>query len=360
MTSPNGGETWVAGSQPTVTWLSTGGIGPVDILLTTDWGYSWTTLADNTPNDGSQTITVPAVSSSACFLAVAEGTTLSPFDVSDASFSIIMNPASVTVTSPNGGETWFSGSTHDMTWTWTGTIANVEIDYSTNGGVNWLPVTASTPNTGSFPWLIPPMPSALCLVRVRDASNPGIADTSNALFTIAAARVLDLVGTWDGQGVYFRNSDTGAWVQMASPASMVTCGDLDDDGTDDLIGIWPGQGGVWVKYSVDWRLGLSRLDGGPYHDRGHERGRSGRASRDLGRTGGLLPGLRERGLDADGFSGLDDHLGDLDNDGTDDLIGIWPGQGGVWVKYSATGNWEYIGSTAQWIWSRGHERRRPG
>ncbi len=38
--------------------------------------------------------------------------------------------------------------------------------------------------------------------------------------------------------------------------------------------------------------------------------------------------------------------GDLDGDGTADLIGIWAGQAGVWVKYSAAGNWVYIGSSA--------------
>jgi len=38
---------------------------------------------------------------------------------------------------------------------------------------------------------------------------------------------------------------------MASPATLITTGDLDGDATDDLIGIWPTQGGVWVKYSGD-------------------------------------------------------------------------------------------------------------
>jgi hypothetical protein len=60
----------------------------------------------------------------------------------------------------------------------------------------------------------------------------------------------DLLATWDGQGVYYRNSMNGAWVKMATPADQVTCGDLDADGQADLIGIWPTQGGVWVKYSA--------------------------------------------------------------------------------------------------------------
>ena len=41
--------------------------------------------------------------------------------------------------------------------------------------------------------------------------------------------------------------------------------------------------------------------------------------------------------------------GDLDGDGLDDLIGIWPLQGGVWIKYSSSGIWERLASTADWI-----------
>jgi len=38
------------------------------------------------------------------------------------------------------------------------------------------------------------------------------------------------------------------WVKMCSvPAYLVTAGDIDGDGTDDLIGTW--SSGVWVKYS---------------------------------------------------------------------------------------------------------------
>ena len=307
--SPNGGETWTAGGNATVTWMSTGAMASVDILLSTNMGANWTLLADNTANDGSDTVTVPSVSSTGCLIAVAEGMAGTPNDQSDAPFEIIINPASVTVTSPNGGETWFVGSTHNVVWTWTGTIADIAVDYSTSGGVSWLPVTASTPNTGNFSWLVPSTPSTLCLIRVRDASNAGISDTSNTLFTIATARTSDLVGTWDGQGVYFRNSNTGAWVQMASPASMVTCGDIDNDGTDDLIGIWPGQGGVWVKYSSTG--GWAYIASTAVHITTGDMNGDGRDEL-LGTWDGqgvYLPELRDGGLDADGLAGLDDHLG---------------------------------------------------
>ena len=41
--------------------------------------------------------------------------------------------------------------------------------------------------------------------------------------------------------------------------------------------------------------------------------------------------------------------GDIDGDGTDDLAGIWPGQGGVWVKYGSDSTWEKLSSSADWI-----------
>ena len=50
-------------------------------------------------------------------------------------------------------------------------------------------------------------------------------------------------------------------MQMATSATMVTTGDLDADGKGGiLIGIWPSQGGVWVKYSKAGILGPAVLD----------------------------------------------------------------------------------------------------
>ena len=37
----------------------------------------------------------------------------------------------------------------------------------------------------------------------------------------------------------------------------------------------------------------------------------------------------------------------FDGDCSDDLIGLWPGQGGIWVKYSSDGTWERLSSTAR-------------
>jgi hypothetical protein len=106
------------------------------------------------------------------------GFNMSNFDVSYTN---------ITVTAPNGGESWTAGTSQDITWTSTGTIANVNIDYSTNSGGNWTSVVAGTANDGSYPWTVANAPSTTCLVRVLDAADGSPTDTSNSVFTIAAA-----------------------------------------------------------------------------------------------------------------------------------------------------------------------------
>ena len=157
----------------------------------------------------------------------------------------------------------------------------------------------------------------------------------------------DLLGTYDGQGVYFRNSETGKWVKLASPADLITTGDLEGDGKDDLIGIWPGQGGVWVRYSGtgSW----AKLSTTAKHIAAGDMNGDGRVDL-LGTWDGQ--GVFYR----DSISGLWIKLaspatlittGDLDGDNIDDLIGIWPTQGGVWAKYSKTGAWSKLSSSAR-------------
>jgi hypothetical protein len=84
-------------------------------------------------------------------------------------------PATITVTAPNGGESWTVGSSHDITWTSTGTIANVKVEYSTDNGTAWTSVTASTPNNGSYAWTVPYASSTQCLVRVSESSTGTLA-----------------------------------------------------------------------------------------------------------------------------------------------------------------------------------------
>ncbi|HEX7400766.1 MAG TPA: hypothetical protein VF369_01185, partial [candidate division Zixibacteria bacterium] len=72
-----------------------------------------------------------------------------------------IGPPRLQVLSPNGGEQWTRGSSHNITWlaeNFEG--GTLKIEYSTNNGSNWTTVIASTANNGSYTWNpIPNTPS---------------------------------------------------------------------------------------------------------------------------------------------------------------------------------------------------------
>lgn len=100
--------------------------------------------------------------------------------------AITYTPISVSVTSPNGGEQWFNGSTHDITWTAAGISGNVvKLEYSINNGGSWVVIdntdNVPTDNDGTYAWSLPIVQSSQALVRVSIFSS---SDQSNAVFSI--------------------------------------------------------------------------------------------------------------------------------------------------------------------------------
>ncbi len=92
----------------------------------------------------------------------------------------------ITVTSPNGGETLTVGNSYPITWTSTGTVSNVNIKYSTNNGSSWTTIISSTANDGSYTWTVPNAVSSQCKIKISEAADENPSDASNAVFTIAS------------------------------------------------------------------------------------------------------------------------------------------------------------------------------
>ncbi|MFN3196348.1 MAG: immunoglobulin domain-containing protein [Chlorobiota bacterium] len=94
--------------------------------------------------------------------------------------------AGVTVTAPNGGQSWCLGSSQNITWNSDG-ITNVKIEYSSNGGSDWNNIVASTfASSGSFSWDIPNGLSegSGYVIRISDADKASRNDVSNNSFSI--------------------------------------------------------------------------------------------------------------------------------------------------------------------------------
>jgi hypothetical protein len=105
----------------------------------------------------------------------------------------------VKVASPNGGETWKEGETHDITWTTNGTkkpVAKVKLYYTKDGESTWNricdPLTgkcALTGNPGSYDWKVPSVRKTKenCKVRVELIDKSGNllgTDASDNYFSI--------------------------------------------------------------------------------------------------------------------------------------------------------------------------------
>jgi hypothetical protein len=88
------------------------------------------------------------------------------------------------LTSPVGGEFWVAGMTYPVTWAAQPIVGAVKLEYSIDGGTNWTTIIASTPNDGSYDWVVPNSLSTMCLVRVSDAMTGIPADISNEVFSI--------------------------------------------------------------------------------------------------------------------------------------------------------------------------------
>jgi hypothetical protein len=99
--------------------------------------------------------------------------------------SVAAAASTLTVLSPNSAQTLVAGTFFDITWSNTGTVGGVVIEFSTDNGSTWSQVyPPNVGNTGSYSWLIPAVESQQCLVRIKNAANTAISDTSNASFTI--------------------------------------------------------------------------------------------------------------------------------------------------------------------------------
>ncbi len=98
-----------------------------------------------------------------------------------------IEPFWITVTGPNGGESWLVGDTGEITWDAHPLLENVTIGLSLNSGVDYtVPVVSGTLNDGSFIWdPIPPEAiSEQCRIKVWDPDNDTVNDESDADFTI--------------------------------------------------------------------------------------------------------------------------------------------------------------------------------
>jgi predicted glutamine amidotransferase len=98
------------------------------------------------------------------------------------------SPPSITVTSPNGGQSWVAGTKHAVTWSVANLSGYVKIQLLKSGSPVRTITSSCAAGSGSCMWSIPFSQSSGSDYRVRitSTSNTGVSDTSDASFSITS------------------------------------------------------------------------------------------------------------------------------------------------------------------------------
>lgn len=122
-----------------------------------------------------------------------------------------ISPPSITVTAPNTSSVNVGvGDWYNVTWTSSGTVGNVDIQFSSDGGSTWTTVASNTPNDGNQGVYFPNAPSTTCRVRIQEPDGSP-SDISDVNFTLKSLTVTYPNG---GQVLTGGSSATVTWTSL--------------------------------------------------------------------------------------------------------------------------------------------------
>jgi hypothetical protein len=241
ITAPAGGEEWMAGTPQEIHWISAG-IESIGIWYGQEG--DWTPIADALPAaSGSHLWTVPNDPRLARVVV---------FDASDSDPFVVSNEfeiysPTVTVTQPNGGESWIVGTSQSITWDWRGAFDTVSIDYATDatGKQTWQTVVSETENDGEYTWVVPDDPSSQCMVRVCaiDVVVEDTCDSSDNVFWIQETVVVTAPN--GGEHWIIGSDQEITWTSAGIANVSIGYGD-DDVGWTEIVASTPSTPGSYT------------------------------------------------------------------------------------------------------------------
>ncbi|MEO0082062.1 MAG: T9SS type A sorting domain-containing protein [candidate division WOR-3 bacterium] len=176
---PNGGEAWVIGEQQVIECEHTGGPAVTDsVLISRNGGLDWEFLfKEPAANTHDWTVTGPTTAQARIRVVAIAASGETGRDDSDDDFSIVseLEPPTVTLIQPNGGQYLVVGETYQIRWSHGGGMpVTNSVWYSTNNGADWLPIELGiTPPVTEYDWEVPNTPTTQGRVRVQAANRAG-------------------------------------------------------------------------------------------------------------------------------------------------------------------------------------------
>ncbi|KUJ56034.1 zinc-dependent metalloprotease [Chryseobacterium aquaticum] len=276
VSSQNTATTYTGGTSQTVTWNVAGttanGVNAanVDILWSTDNGNTWTTLLAGTPNDGSQAVTIPNVTTTTGRIMV-KGSNHIFFDVNNANISVNAGSGSTDTVAPTAPTLSASGTTSTSTnLSWSGATDAVGVTgYDVYQGASLIGSTASTTYTVNS---LSPSTTYSFTVRAKDAAgNISTASNTATVTTLAGSTVTyctatatntadERIGNVTFGSINNTSTGTAGYENFTSISTNVT------RGTANTISITP----VWTstKYNEAYAVYIDYNRDGDFTDSG--------------------------------------------------------------------------------------------
>jgi hypothetical protein len=251
--TPNGGEIWEAGTTHTIQWQSSGINDELEVQFTTDGGQ-WRRIARVNSGTTQVSWTVEnRPSEIARVRVITKEEDVS--DVSDGVFTITPDPLDqLRIISPNGGETLTSGSVYTIQWQAPLDAIDITLEYSTNFGVNWTPITTTAAQLGQHPWIVPTVsdkPVTTAIVRAVMPEDVEEFDASDAAFTIAPKVEVTpaaIAVTYPNGG---ETLDGGSTVNVTWSYTAASTGEGENEGPEILVQYSTNGGSSWAEIATE-------------------------------------------------------------------------------------------------------------
>jgi len=177
---------------------------------------------------------------------------------------VVTGVPGITVTSPNGGESWSPGTLHNIMWTYTGDVGSVVRVELVKGGVLDRQISASAPigsnGAGSLEWAVPltQTPGSNYRVRITSTSKPEYSDISDNTFSIPERTPsITVVNPNGGERLMAGFPYFITWKYRGNPGSSVDIYLMKGEGIDSEIEMGYPIDNVWLmdgKGEYEWNV----------------------------------------------------------------------------------------------------------
>jgi hypothetical protein len=229
ITSPNGGS-YIAGAKCAIAWTYAGNPGSSVSIALLQAGSKISTIASSTSagsnGKGSYTWTIPAAQASGTNYQVQVSSTIISSCTATSSNFTIVGP-SISVTSPNGGETWSVGERHNINWYYQGNPGSSVKIVLVEGSATAATIVSSTSignnGTGSYAWTVPStlVTGSNYKVRVTSTTNSSLTAMSQGAFTIKGGISITVTSPAGGESWAAGSAHNITWSYQGSPGSTV-------------------------------------------------------------------------------------------------------------------------------------------